>query len=485
MPLPYFLFWREVYIKNMSIVFSDDKQYIINNTTGQQLIYVHKHVENFDSAAATGYFQQKQLYGEKMLERYRENFVSHLSLPDNIKQLLNFSTVQGQEQLITAIDEGIIEGLQTSIMNASTDLQALSSQARQAYNSEGFKNIGVIIEKIDEAAKIVLGNSNALSILLNDYRQNNLSLSGLSAEIANKLSLQNKEGQVIGFNSVTLNKAASSLMKLINAGIEETLTRESVKGYFNNIFSTAFGEGLVAIGVAKNIVHGADDIVDQLLVGGKIPIKRSTTFAQDYSSLINSTYKADISTGTDNLQITINETGSSIGIQLGLSVKQYSSNNDSVAIVSGKSFAQILGALFSDGKYYAYNTLGLLGDTQSQYREMKKAIILSYADNFLSGTGSGTDFAQYIIINGRAYPIYTILKSVVKNTTGALSGEQDTSDPIVISIAGASALQKMRNKYPGRNTVGKAWQRVKEINNKILHNLKVEGHFIPSNLVKI
>jgi hypothetical protein len=93
----------------------------------------------------------------------------------------------------------------------------------------------------------------------------------------------------------------------------------------------------------------------------------------------------------------------------------------------------------------------LLSEAQEQYREMKKAIILAYADNFLSGTGAGNDFAQYIVINGQPYPIYDILKKVATNTTGALSSDHDSADPVKISIAGASVFEKLKAEFDGPN----------------------------------
>jgi hypothetical protein len=85
---------------------------------------------------------------------------------------------------------------------------------------------------------------------------------------------------------------------LIAAAESHNLTKDTISGYLNNIFSTGLGESLIAIGVARQMVNGADEIIDNLLLGTKAPIKNVTTYAQDYHSLINQTFKSDV--GTDN-----------------------------------------------------------------------------------------------------------------------------------------------------------------------------------------
>lgn len=468
----------------MAFVFSDDKQYIINEDSGEQLLYVHKHAKNFNKAAATEYFQKKQKNGEKMLSRYRTRLFDSIQIPQSVKDLLNFGTEAGQEKLLEAMNTGIQNGLNEALNNVPSDLIALSNAARQSFNKSGIASLDNVIKYINQGAKLVTTESNALSIILNQFDNGSINLEGLSQELKHRLSFKNEEGKIIGFNSITLNSVAKSLVNLISAANSQKLSTKAMNGYLNNIFSTGLGEGLIATGVARKMVQGADELVneltDKILLGTRTPVQKTTTYAEDYSSLINSTFKPDV--GAENFQLAITDNGDKITIQLGLSVKQYGSLDKSVSIVTNKPFIQTINGLFSDGKYYVYNTLGLLSDAQKQYREMKKAIVLSYADNFLTGTGYGQDFAQYIIINGKAYPAYDILKKVVNQTSGALSSDKDISDPIVISIEGASAIAAERYKYPGRDSKAKAWERAKAINNIISNNLTIHGSLMLQNL---
>lgn len=464
----------------MAFIFSDDKQYIINQNSGEQLLYVHKYAKNFDKVAATQYFQTKQKNGEKMLSRYKTRLFESIQIPASVKELFNFGTEKGQEKLLEEMSTGLQNGLTEALNNTPTDLIALSNAARQSFNESDITSLDNVIKYINQGTKLVTTESNALSILLNQFDNGAINLNGLSDELKHRLSFKNEEGKIIGFNSTTLNNVAKSLVNLISAASSQQLSTKAMRGYLNNIFSTGLGESLIATGIARKMVQGADELVDTLLLGTQTPVRQTTTYAQDYHSLINNTFKPDV--GAENFQIAITDKGDAITIQLGLSVKQYGSLDKNVSIVSNKPFAQAINGLFSDGKYYVYNTLGLLSDAQKQYREMKKAIVLSYADNFLTGTGYEKDFAQYIVINGKVYPAYNILKKVVNETSGALSSDRDISDPIVISIEGASAIAAERYKYPGRDSKARAWERAKAINKIISNDLTIHGSLVLKNL---
>ena len=470
-----------------------DGDYIECNTSKEKLLYVHRNANNFNSEIAKSYFQKKQENKMTMLNRYKTNLMARIQLTDEVKQLFNLTTQEGQEELFSVIDKGVAEGLEMVIQTNSVEtLLNLAKSSKQAFDTSdsNFKAVDILIKNISEAASLLGGpQGNGLVALLNNYLNGGINLTGLNTELQNRLSIKNLEGKVVGFDNAALTTAAKSLSSIINSVQKgERISEESLQGYLRNIFSTGLGERLIAMGVARQVELGADEILDQILTGAKsVANAPKITYQEDYSSLTNQTFKADVQ--TDNFKINISDQGnSSFMISLGLSVKTYQSGGDKkVSLVSGKPFNQVLEALFPGGKYYVYNTLGLLPDTQDAYREMKKSIVLSYADNFLSGTGHGSDFAQYIVINGAVYPIYDILKKVVENTTGALTQEVDASDPVIISIRGASVLEKLRYSYgsPSEDSLVQAWERNREIHQIITGQLKVHGYLNIQKLKQI
>lgn len=471
----------------MAIAFSDDKRYIIKDNS-QKLIYVHKYSKNFEKEAATAYFKEKQKNKDAMLKRYKTRLMASIKLDSNTKNLLNLGSEDGQDQLMKLVDQEVTKGLQSTLGNAPSDLAALTKQARQAFDPKNIETLDEVLDKINKGILLFANEGNALSIILNNYlsKDSNSNLQGLYDELKDGLSVADKEGKIIGFNSQSLNKAAQSLMNLISAARNQSLTSKSISSYLANILSTDIGEGLIAKGIATKMIEKSDELInpliDTLLAGSKTPIQYSVRYSDEYFSLKNQTYKPDVS--AENFKIEINEGKDWISINLGLSIKSYDQQAKEVSIVTNKPFNQLLSTLFSGdyGKYLTYNTLGLLSDTYSQYIEMKKAIVLSYADNFLTGTGLGNDFSQYIVINGKVYPAYDILKSVVENTTGAFNNNTDASDPIVISIQGASEIVQLRNAYPGRDSIKKAWQRSEKINEIISGKLKVHGSLVLSKI---
>ena len=136
----------------MAFVFSDDKQYIINKDSGEQLLYVHKHAKNFNKAAATEYFQRKQENGEKMLSRYKTRLFQSIQIPASVKELFNFGTEKGLEDLLKAMNTGMQDGLNKALNNTPTDLIALSNAARQSFDESSITSLNNVIKYINQGA---------------------------------------------------------------------------------------------------------------------------------------------------------------------------------------------------------------------------------------------------------------------------------------------------------------------------------------------
>lgn len=464
----------------MGFVLSSDNQYIINISSGETQLYVHKNLENFNESAASAYFNQKAEHAESMFGRYKERFISSISLSPEMKKLFDLTEENSleREEFIQEIDDSIGKGISRALDNASIDaVLDIARGARNDYKGgvEDIQKLDKLLGYIIEASELI-EQGNALSLLLSQTTD--------LSQLPDRLQefLYSKEGKVVQTNNKVLNSVAKSLLSLSSKVQVEKVSEKSMSSYITNIFSTNIGEAIIALGVGRTAKKGLDEIFDQFLVGTKsVTIENEET----YDGLINSTYKPDIV--AKNFEVRIEDRGETFTIDLGLSGKTYASLSDSgVNIVTGKPFEQFLLMLFSDGKYHVLNTLAHLNQVNDIYRKMKKSILLTYADNFLSGTGAGTDFAQYVIINGKAYSIYNILRTITRDNviTGATSFDGNSKDPIVLSIQGAGQAQKIQNSYSvNRPSWEKAWQRSKEINS-LVAGLKVHAHFRPDFLPK-
>ena len=342
----------------MSIVISNDNQYIIKDN--DKLLYVHKHYENFESNVASRYFQNKAKNKNQLLNRYKTRFLNRIKINNSTKEILNLTTEAQQEKLMNEIDKNIIEGLETAIGKASADIAQLSNDARKIMKTNNqLTALKDVFKKISMAADI-LNKNNGLSLLLNEYTNTN-DLNGLVAELQNKLSLTNKNGEIIGFNNTALNIAGQSLLNLIvRIQGEKRLSAQSISGYFNNIFSTGLGEGIIASCIGAQIGYAGEELeqyINKTLTGLLTPnmhIKSQNDLGfKKYKELSNATNKTDFY--DENMQLSINQGKDTAQIQLGLSIKTYANNKDSYAIVTNKPFKSILEALFPGGKYYVYN----------------------------------------------------------------------------------------------------------------------------------
>ena len=151
----------------MSIVISNDNQYIIKDN--DKLLYVHKHYENFESNAASRYFQNKAKNKNQLLNRYKTRFLNRIKINNSTKEILNLTTAAQQEKLMNEIDKNIIEGLETAIGKASADIAQLSNDARKIMKTNNqLTALKDVFKKISMAADI-LNKNNGLSLLLNEY----------------------------------------------------------------------------------------------------------------------------------------------------------------------------------------------------------------------------------------------------------------------------------------------------------------------------
>lgn len=455
----------------MAIKFSTDRKYIINNS--EKLTYVHRDSKNFNQAIAKNYFQHKQQQYSVMLNQYREALLQNIHINGKTLDALNLTTKSQQDQLLKNIDSELTKTIEQYIKENSETLSSMR-QTVQNLTITNQNELLKFLETIEQAVSLLHGENNALSILLNQARNNGLSLGQLSAKLVQKFNLQNKNGQLISTSRSALDQLAAQLARLTTAAQGIDFSQRAFNGYLNAIFGTRLGEYAVAKGV-KYAFNITDQIVEDFLSGTSSATLKTTLRKKEKETKTVS--KPDVVLGNGQVRLTTSEKENVTIVNLGLSVKQYSGTNKTVDVVSGKPFQGVLEQIFPNGKYYVYNTLGLLDDTAQTYTEMKKAILFNQAPNFLAGFGA-SNYAQYIVVNGKLYSIYEILKQI-KDSKGN-SANKMTDDIVAISIAGAKKIKDIRYRYGDNNSLEQAWLRNKDIHREI-GNLTVKGSFNFSN----
>lgn len=257
------------------------------------------------------------------------------------------------------------------------------------------------------------------------------------------------------------------------------------------LFGAILGEGIGAIALEQipNLVLSAtDDIVMKLPSSG---IKVITTGA-DRTINSKKVSKVDISTGDAEIyqtKLTGNLTNNELkylgSVTLNTSVKWHKvTGRNQVKIVSSSPLPQYLHQLDSRVQNYAYNFIALhdkknihlLNNSNNQgttlrntgYQETRKLVALSFVDNWLSGTGemlqaSGViDKAQFMMINGKLYPMATIVRAICKsydNKNGALR-------------LNFQNIGRVENKFVKGETNIAKWERSRQVNN-LINNIKV------------
>lgn len=423
------------------------------------LTYLHLLPEDFEVGPAKEYFKwvQEKNYN-LMMKRYKNNFINSIgNIPEGNKDILELITPNGQDKFITAINEQVITKLDNTIQDVynNSDIETLATHARNQYKAginKGsitslnalFSDLKLLVEKLNGST------DGALYIILNTKVNKN------SAVLKKLIKVANKDGSgVISDSDVRIAKALINLINKIN---KEGVSSKSMTSSITHLFSTVGGETVIADAL-KNATQGVNSMVVKML-GDKTPT--GTT------NLKNAKYKADVS--MEGFSFSIEEIDNhKFTMDLNLSVKTYTGkDNSGVSIVTDKPLKQLLSNSFSGiGKYYYSNAL--IHGYGYGYDEMKQALVMSYADNLLAGTGIKNDTVQFLVINGKLYSVYEILKKLNNDNTQKI---------IELHIPGEKGIieshNKLKKKKNKKSSLQMALSRSKKYINRI-NELKAVG----------
>lgn len=466
---------------------------------GRTYFYIHRHLEHFEKDAAISLFQsQKQQNYLEMKNRYKKNYLSNISgISDEALKILD--AAMREDEIISGLDADLLEILNKRISEGIQSYN-LDSKLSTAYNSlnnflrsKDAKDLDRLFTQITKATELLNTNISGLLALIGprgEYKKHR-DLTKLSTLLQQEVAKY--EGKVLNVNQKRLASITRSLSSLVsNLSSGENINKQSLQRYLSNIFSTQIGEYIVSKGVAKGLDLGLKEIRNSLTGATNITVDEGDeelqNFIKSYGQSGSQVFKTDNS--FQDLEITL-EDGNTFNINLGLSTKWYKGNGgsaDSVAITTEVSFLNRINQLLDseNDKYYVYNSLGLVGQDDSMYSALKAAMVARNLDVMMSGLGPQGDFSQYIIINGEFYSIWQIILALENFNHGQGSyGKGDATDPVTISATGLKAVSDITEQVKDNpNNLIAAYIRSK-IQNRMIENLGLSGHFYPNRLKNI
>ena len=466
------------------------------NTNLDFLNYIHRSklgiYKTFGSGIVGEYNQQKDQNYLKMMSRFKQNYIKTISQAPN--EFLNAAL--NQEELIKEINNNSLNYLQETF---SESLEKLSAQiidlgrgAREygaqyvrqyLENSNSRKareNFSKMFENIAKASEIVYGEESILAHILQS--------ANTYGEIKNKLQQTrfNLNGKIVNINNTEERKVIQYINNLISATETKTLllpngniNTQSFNSYFNNIFSTNFGENLLGSLVYNN-PEIYKNVIDEINALGAQNVE--IQIDSDLSALAQQgtqVYKVDSQLKNFKVSVDVNGTSATIILDIGTSIKNYQSGTTKVSITGEKSLIYRLQQLFKSNRdlILSYNILANSDVMALEYAALKASLTAYFADIFISGIGISGDFAQYIVINGKFYSIYDILLQLKNYNTGGLKDNSIiTVNPI--GVGKITAFQEQRRKEEPKNLI-QAYKNSK-ISMNMLQGLNLHASFYPN-----
>ena len=466
------------------------------NTNLDFLNYIHRSklgvYKTFGSGIVEEYNQQKDQNYLKMMSRFKQNYIKTISQVPN--EFLNAAL--NQEELIKEINNNSLnylqetfseslENLSAQIINLGRGARKYGAQYVQQYleNSNSRKareNFSKMFENIAKASEIVYGEESILAHVLQN--------ANTYGEIKTKLQQTkfNLNGKIVSINNTEEKKVIRYINNLISATESKSLllpngsiNLRSLNSYFNNIFSTNFGENLLGSLVYNN-PEIYKNIIDEVNALGaqNVDIQLDPEMAA-LAQQGTQVYKVDSQLKNFKVSVDINGTNATITLDIGASIKNYQSRTTKVSITGEKSLIYRLQQLFKSNRdlILAYNVLANSDVLTAEYAALKANITAYFADIFISGIGVAGDFSQYIVINGKFYSIYDILLKLKNYNTGRLKDNSIiTVNPV--GIGKITAFQKKRRGEKPKNLI-QAYKNSKA-SMDMLQGLSLHASFYPN-----
>lgn len=397
--------------------------------------YIHYNSENVQWNYILNYFQSnntiekdiKNLFG-----RYKKQLSNILSISINNGSSLNMMLQMNDNEILkifNSLADKMNESVDKNLIKQLLDIENIARKNKMTVNSNGeVKNFISTMEAISKGLDLIKGFDK-------DQWESFVTTYQLCFNKDKKIR-DEKIGKLEGFIEGIQLEPMKSVMKILSNIPKNMIKEDNTIGYnasqmtgsLNSIFDTAIGEGLAAI--FQDTVFNIDKTIEKELgtkLTGKEQIKNE--FSDKKVSA-----KTDISTPNQQIKISLQTEKNSnqdytIKGEFNSSVKWYSPKNetpDHVAIQSISSFTNLVKKIYNDN-YAVNNTIAFynLKNNKQQadsFRIIRSSVIARNLEQFIAGSGKQGqellgDTAAFLVVNGKFYPIFTILQAYIEDIT--------------------------------------------------------------------
>ena len=451
------------------------------------------------------FFDQKKIIATQVKKQYSKYFIANIS--NNTVQRFGEILDLTDEDFLTKLNNHLTKKLQNQLsVDKLSKLHSIvkdgniNSFLKQAVKNDSVNDLSKAFDIISQALNLLDKDNGGLGAVLlqstksaNSLKQVGVNLSRLLEQYENKIS---KDYRLIRKQSLeaAVNQLRNLSSALYNGSFVSSGNKLSAEGLstllLNGLISTQIAQGLAFItsGKAGNLLYKS--IVQA--VGTKAVQVKS-----NYNKEIKITGKTDIKAkgvnvslnGFDNGQI-----GGGITMNIGISSKFYTGQSFNTNLQkpvgvygsgSGGTLKQALCAIWDNpsDRYLVYNFF-----THEMYQpEFNDLIATRQILRLFATAGSESDFAQFMLVNGRIVSIWSIVQYVISSNL-SLSASQDggKTQGIVLSIPdrpkiyAANAYNRLDE--PKQTKTMAAWTRSRKVNSQI-NNARIYAELHLKNLI--
>lgn len=472
---------------------TDDLNDILDDAGNFYIHYNKIHIgnrNNGDMNLTKSFSDQKKIIASQIKKQYSQYFIANVS--NNTVQQFGQILDLTDEDFLTKLNDHLTKKLQNQLsidklgkLYTIVKNGNISNFLKQAINKNSVDDLSKAFSVIEQALNLLDKDNGGLGAVLlqstksaTSLKQVGINLSKLLEDYENKIS---KDYRLIRRQSL---ESAVNQLRNLSSALQHGVFKSSGNDLSADGLSTLLLNGLISTQIAEGLAFIASGKAGSLLYKSIVQAvgTQAVQVKANQDKQINITGKTDIRAKGVNVSLQGFDrgiTGGGITMNIGISSKFYTGqkfNTDLMHPVgvygsgSGGTLKEALCAIWNSpiDRYLAYNFF-----THEMYQaEFNDLIATRQILRLFATAGAQSDFAQFMLVNGRIVSIWSIIQYVISSDL-SLSASQGggKTQGVVLSIPDRPKIFAA-NTYdildePHETKTMASWSRSRKVNSQI------------------
>lgn len=469
--------------------------------------YIHYNKINIGNkvnktSLSQSFAQQKQIIATQVKSQYIKLFDANINNEKSIHALAAAMDLT-QQDFLTMLNNQLVNKLQKQI--SIDKLQTLYTGVKSgdinkylnnAVQHQSIEDLRKAFEGLSQALSLLDNKTNGLGALLLNSTNNAFSFSDVGVNLSKELEKYKVNNNYRLIRRQSLQAAKKQLQNL--AYVLQTGTFKTGGDLTARGLSTLLLNGLISTQIAEGLAFSASGKAGSLLYKTILEAvgTQNVEVKSDSSQSIKITGKTDVR--AKGVQISLQgvdqgDSSGSIKLNIGISSKFYTGQGFNEKLEepkgiygsgSGGTLGQAIMAIWGDpiDRYLVYNYF----PHEMYQTQLNDLIATRQIIRLFASAGSESDFANFMLVNGRIVSIWEIVKYAISSNLGlskSLGGEQNQG--IILSIPGRVDIKEAnvfeprdKNEFP----IVQAWKRSRKVNS-VINSTRIYAELHLKNLM--